>query len=91
MLLLLEAKGPRWDVLKAAERPGSRDASIVAQSTQANDLVGLLARHRAVRTAFFNGTTARSLRERYVRHTLPARSVNLDNLDRLLQPTIKSV
>lgn len=68
--LLLEAKVALWDVLRAAERPGSLDADIT--EPVANDFVGFFEGHRAVRTVFFNGTTARSLWERHVAHTLPA-------------------
>jgi TDG/mug DNA glycosylase family protein len=70
--LLLESKVALWDVLRAAERSGSLDASIVARSAVANDFAGFLARHATIRTVFFNGTTARSLWERRVRLTLPA-------------------
>jgi len=73
MSLLLQAKVALWDVLRAAERPGSLDARIVTSSAVANDFAGFFAGHRAVRTVFFNGTTARSLWERHMAHTLLAR------------------
>jgi len=68
--LLQDAKVALWDVLQAAERPGSLDANITEPA--ANDFGAFFAVHRAVRTVFFNGTTARSLWERHVAHTLPA-------------------
>ena len=68
--LLQDAKVALWDVLQAAERLGSLDADI--KEPVANDFVGFFEGHRAVRTVFFKGTTARSLWERHVAHTLPA-------------------
>jgi hypoxanthine-DNA glycosylase len=68
--LLLEAKVALWDVLRAAERPGSLDARISAPV--ANDFAAFFARHPAVRTVFFNGTTARALWARQVAPALPA-------------------
>ena len=71
--MLLEAQVALWDVLRAAERPGSLDADISAPV--ANDFAAFFARHPAVRTVFFNGTTARSLWER---HVVPALPVGLE-------------
>ena len=68
--LLQDAKVSLWDVLRTAERPGSLDADI--KEPVANDFGAFFAEHRAVRTVFFNGTTARSLWERHVAHTLHA-------------------
>ena len=67
--LLLEAKVALWDVLRAAERPGSLDADISAPV--ANDFAAFLARHPAVRTVFFNGTKAWVLWARHVAPALP--------------------
>jgi TDG/mug DNA glycosylase family protein len=69
--LLLRAKVALWDVLAAAERPGSLDSSIVAESVIVNDFTGFLERHPGVRAVFFNGSTARSLWDRQVARDLP--------------------
>ncbi len=71
--LLFEARVALWDVLRAAERPGSLDADISAPV--ANDFAGFFARHPAVRTVFFNGTKAREL---WARHVAPAQPAGLD-------------
>ena len=68
--VLLEARVAVWDVLRAAERPGSLDADI--SSPVANDIAAFFARHPAVRTVFFNGTKARALWARHVAPALPA-------------------
>jgi len=68
--LLLEARVALWDVLRAAERPGSLDADISAPV--ASDFAGFFARHPVVRTVFFNGRTARALWERHVAPALTA-------------------
>lgn len=47
-----------WDVLHAAVRPGSLDASIVAATQQANDIPALLARESTIRLVGFNGLKA---------------------------------
>lgn len=57
-----------WDVLHAAERPGSLDASIVTATEQANDIAGLLEREPGIRLLAFNGRKAESL---FRRHVLP--------------------
>jgi hypoxanthine-DNA glycosylase len=66
--LLLQARVALWDVLRAADRPGSLDARIKAPV--ANDFAGFFAAHPAVHAVFFNGATARSLWERHVAPTL---------------------
>ena len=58
-----------WDVLAAAERPGSLDASIAHGSAHANDFNGFFRAHRGIRRVFFNGRKAESL---YRRLALPA-------------------
>lgn len=50
-----------WDVLAAAERPGSLDASIVHASASANDFGRFFRRHPAIRRVFFNGRMAEEL------------------------------
>lgn len=59
-----------WNVLRAADRPGSLDARIKAPV--ANDFAGFFAAHPAVHTVFFNGAAARSLWERHVAPKLNA-------------------
>jgi hypoxanthine-DNA glycosylase len=56
--LLLRTRIALWDVLQAAERPGSLDAAIVAGSERANDFAAFFAAHPAIHSVFFNGTKA---------------------------------
>jgi TDG/mug DNA glycosylase family protein len=58
-----------WDVLEAAERPGSLDSSIVHSSARANDFRAFFRRHPKIRRVFFNG---RKSEEIYRRRVLPA-------------------
>ena len=58
-----------WDVLDAAERPGSLDSSIVHASAHANDFRVFFRTHPRIRRVFFNGRKAQELYERFV---LPA-------------------
>ena len=53
--LLLRHRVALWDVLAAAERPGSLDSSIVHASAEANDFRGFLVEHPRIRRIFFNG------------------------------------
>jgi TDG/mug DNA glycosylase family protein len=55
-----------WDVLAAAERPGSLDSSIVHASAQANDFEQFFRAHPRVRRVFFNGRKAEDLYRRFV-------------------------
>jgi TDG/mug DNA glycosylase family protein len=55
-----------WDVLAAAERKGSLDASIVATSMVPNDFRKFLRSHRSVRLICFNGQKAADLYHRKV-------------------------
>lgn len=57
-----------WDVLEAAERPGSLDSAIVLSTARTNDLAGLLARHRSIRLVCCNGRKASDL---YLRRVVP--------------------
>jgi hypoxanthine-DNA glycosylase len=50
-----------WDVLAAAERPGSLDASIVHATASANDFRQFYRRHPAIRRVFFNGRKAETM------------------------------
>ena len=67
--LLVRARVAVWDVLHSADRPGSLDASIVAETAVPNDIAGFLTAHPEVARVFFNGTAAQAL---FKRHVLPA-------------------
>lgn len=60
-----------WDVLHAAERPGSLDADIVAASEQLNDIAGLLQRHPTITLVACNGQKAAASLSRHVVPALP--------------------
>jgi hypoxanthine-DNA glycosylase len=55
-----------WDVLAAAERPGSLDSSIVHRTAQVNDFAGFFRAHPHVRRVFFNGRKAEEIYRRFV-------------------------
>ncbi len=61
-----------WDVLAAAERPGSLDSSIVHASALANDFAGFFRRHPRVTRVFFNGRKAEQMYRRFVLRGLGA-------------------
>ena len=56
-----------WDVLAAAERPGSLDSSIVHRSALVNDFAGFFRAHPRIRRVFFNGRKAEEMYRRFVR------------------------
>ena len=58
-----------WDVLSAAERPGSLDSSIVPQSAVPNDFAAFFRAHPRIRRVYFNGQKAEGL---FRRRVLPA-------------------
>jgi double-stranded uracil-DNA glycosylase len=64
-----------WDVLAAAERPGSLDSSIVHASALANDFAAFYRAHPRVRRVYFNGRKAEEL---YRRFALPGLSAEFD-------------
>jgi hypoxanthine-DNA glycosylase len=66
-----------WDVLAAAERPGSLDSSIVPASAMANDFEGFFRAHPRIRRVFFNG---RKAEEMYGRFVLPTLGADLEEL-----------
>ncbi|HEY7673494.1 MAG TPA: DNA-deoxyinosine glycosylase, partial [Gammaproteobacteria bacterium] len=66
-----------WDVLAAAERTGSLDASIVRESAIVNDFAGLFERHRCIELICFNGRTAEEL---YRRRVLPRLSMRFASI-----------
>ena len=70
--LLLQAEGMAvWDVLKSCHRPGSLDADIKKNSTEANDFVSLFKAFNQLRAIFFNGATAESLYKKQIYTFLP--------------------
>lgn len=73
-LAQLQAAGiALWDLLESAERPGSLDSAIVADSMQINDLSALIARLPQLHTLALNGAKAAQLLQRYQKNTpLPA-------------------
>jgi len=66
-----------WDVLAAAERPGSLDSSIVHASARANDFAAFFHAHPRVRRVFFNGRKAEQMYRRFVLPKLDARFSHL--------------
>jgi len=60
-----------WDVLAAAERPGSLDSSIVAASVQVNDFASFYRVHPHIRRVLFNGRKAEDLYRRFALPALP--------------------
>ncbi len=61
-----------WDVLAAAERPGSLDSSIVHASVLANDFEKFFRDHPRIRRVFFNGRKAEAMYRRFVLPGLPS-------------------
>lgn len=55
-----------WDVLAAAERPGSLDSSIIQRSALANDFAAFYRAHPDIRWVYFNGRKAEELYRRFV-------------------------
>ena len=66
--LLTRNRVALWDVLEAAERPGSLDSDIVHATAQANDFQEFFRRHPRIRRVFFNG---RKSEEIFRRRVLP--------------------
>jgi len=66
-----------WDVLAAAERPGSLDSSIVHRSALANDFEKFFRSHPRIRHVFFNG---RKAEEMYRRFVLPKLGPDFDGI-----------
>ena len=54
-----------WDVLAAAERPGSLDSSIVHASALANDFAAFFRAHPRIRHVYFNGRKAEQMYRRF--------------------------
>ena len=55
-----------WDVLAAAERPGSLDSSIVHATARTNDFSAFYRTHPLIRRVYFNGRKAEELYGRFV-------------------------
>ena len=67
-----------WDVLHAAQRPGSLDSSIHPQALEPNDIPALLARHPGLKAIAFNGGAAETLFNRHVRPNCGALLAGVD-------------
>jgi TDG/mug DNA glycosylase family protein len=63
-----------WDVLAAAERPGSLDSSIVHASARVNDFEAFYRTHPRISRVYFNGRKAEELYRRFVLPRLSAES-----------------
>ena len=73
-----------WDVLAAAERPGSLDSSIVHASALVNDFGAFYRAHPRIRRVYFNGRKAEEL---YGRFVLPGLSSEFDKLRYVSMPS----
>lgn len=63
---LVEAGIAVWDVLHAAERPGSLDSKISGETAQPNDFESFFSRHPSIVCVGFNGRKAEELFRRQV-------------------------
>ena len=72
-----------WDSLKACERSGSLDASIVEESEVVNDFGALLTQHPSIRLIAFNGAKAERAFHRHVLSKLASESLDRLTLVRL--------
>lgn len=59
-----------WDVLQSSSRPGSMDADIRLDDSEANDFNAFFSKHPGIVRIGFNGQTAAKLFERLVRPQL---------------------
>jgi hypoxanthine-DNA glycosylase len=73
-----------WDVLAAAERPGSLDSSIVHASALANDFAAFFRAHPQIRRVYFNGRKAEEL---YCRFVLPGLSAEFATIRYVSMPS----
>ena len=73
-----------WDVLAAAERPGSLDSAIVESSVRTNNFDGFFRTHASIGAVFFNGKKAAQLFEKRV---LPGLDGVSDTLVRATLPS----
>ena len=63
---LVEAHIALWDVLKQSVRPGSMDADIQLDTSEANDFAGFLSQHQEIEKICFNGRKAEDMFRRFV-------------------------
>ena len=68
---LARARIALWDVLATCDRPGSLDASIVAESEVPNDVAGLLCRESTIECVLLNGTKAETAFRKHILAQLP--------------------
>jgi TDG/mug DNA glycosylase family protein len=61
-----------WDTLKACHREGSLDSKILKQQIEANDIVGLVERHKGLRAIAFNGAASEKYFNQLEKPRLPA-------------------
>lgn len=61
-----------WDTLKACEREGSLDSSILKHQIEANNVVALLAQFPTLRAIAFNGATSEKYFRQLVQADLPS-------------------
>lgn len=81
----LNAKGiALWDVLRACERPGSLDSSIVRATEVPNDFADFLDRHPQLQAIALNGGTAR---DAFKRHGRPMLGSRLDGIEVIALPS----
>jgi TDG/mug DNA glycosylase family protein len=73
-----------WDVLAAAERPGSLDSSIVHASAQVNDFAAFYRTHPRITRVCFNGRKAEEL---YRRFALPGLSAGFATIRYVSMPS----
>jgi TDG/mug DNA glycosylase family protein len=76
--LLKEHQIALWDVLAAAERPGSLDSDIVTGTAAVNDFGQFFRTHQEIRRVFFNGRKAEQL---YQRRVLPTLGVAFQHIE----------
>ena len=67
-----------WDVLRAAQRPGSLDSAIHPRRRVANDVCALLARHPELEKIAFNGGSAEALFRRHAAKKCGARRAGVE-------------
>jgi double-stranded uracil-DNA glycosylase len=82
--LLVKNRIALWDVLAAAERPGSLDSSIVHASAEANDFREFFRVHPRVRRVFFNGRKAEEI---FRRRVLPALGADFPAIEYVSLPS----
>jgi hypoxanthine-DNA glycosylase len=73
-----------WDVCASADRAGSLDSAIVAQSVAPNDFASFFAAHREIRLICFNGQPAERL---YRRAVLPLLAPPASTIPRRILPS----